>query len=163
MKGFNKLNEFKKLKFYSRDRQQILEALDLFEQLGYSLVDEGFNSEEAEDEEGLCVWDDGEITEGWLDNDTFEQVTIEDLKKMVGGVKNNIFTLERLLGCEVKIKYSGVTGYVTDIANNGYFLHICCGSSFDVVGKYHLTFFTEDGDKLTFNEYVKMYYGDRCV
>lgn len=77
-----------------------------------------------------------------------------------GDVKDNIFTLERLLGCEVKIKYSGVTGYVTDITNNGHFLHICCGSSFDVVSKYYLTFFTEDGDELTFDEYVEMYYGE---
>lgn len=73
-------------------------------------------------------------------------------------VKGGIFTLERLLGCEVKINYSGVTGYVTDITNNGHFLHICCGSSFDVVSKYHLTFFTEDGDGLTFDEYVQLYY-----
>jgi len=78
------------------------------------------------------------------------------------GVKENIFTLERLLGCEVKINYSGVTGYVTDITNNGYFLHICCGSSFDVVSKHRLTFFTEDGDELTFDEYVEMYYGEQC-
>lgn len=73
-------------------------------------------------------------------------------------VKSGIFTLERLLGCEVKIKYSGVTGYVTDIIDDGCFLHICCGSSFDVVSKYYLTFFTEDGDELTFDEYVQLYY-----
>lgn len=88
MKEFNELNGFKNLKFYSRDRQQILEALELFEQLGYSLVDEVFNSEEAEDGEGLCVWDDGIITEGWLeDYEGFEQVTINDLKEMTGGGK----------------------------------------------------------------------------
>lgn len=75
-------------------------------------------------------------------------------------VKYNVFTLERLLGCEVKIKYSGVTGYVTDVIDNGYAFHICCGSSFDVVSKYYLTFFTEDGDELTFDEYVSMYYGE---
>lgn len=75
-------------------------------------------------------------------------------------IKDNVFTLERLLGCEVKIKYSGVTGYVTDITNNRYFLHICCGSSFDVVSKNNLTFFTEDGDELKFDEYVELYYGD---
>lgn len=73
-------------------------------------------------------------------------------------MKNDTFKLERLLGCEVKINYCGVTGYVTDIANNGYFLHICCGRIFDVVSKYHLTFFTEDGDELTFDEYVQLYY-----
>lgn len=75
-------------------------------------------------------------------------------------VKDNIFTLERLLGCEVKINYSGVTGYVTGITEGDIYLHICCGSSFDVVSKYHLTFFTEDGDELTFDDYVNMYYGD---
>jgi len=151
---------FKQLKFYSRDRQQILEALDLFEQLGYSVVDEGFNSEEAEEGEGLCAWDDGEITEGWLDDVNFEQVTLEDLKEMVGeGSKDNIFTLDRLLGCEVKINYSGVTGYVTDIFDDGVFLHICCGDNFDVVSRYNLTFFTEDGDELKFDEYVERYYG----
>lgn len=74
-------------------------------------------------------------------------------------VKDSVFTLERLLGCEVKINYSGVTGYVTDISNDGYFLHICCGSSFDVVSKHRLTFFTEDGDELVFDDYVKLYYG----
>lgn len=75
-------------------------------------------------------------------------------------VKDNIFTIERLLGCEVKINYSGITGYVTDIIDNGCFLHICCGNSFDVVSKYYLTFFTEDGDELTFDEYVNKYYGE---
>lgn len=75
-------------------------------------------------------------------------------------VKESVFTLERLLGCEVKINYSGVTGYVTDIVDDGVFLYICCGSNFDVVSKYYLTFFTEDGDELTFDEYVAMYYGE---
>ena len=75
-------------------------------------------------------------------------------------VKNDTFKLERLLGCEVKINYSGVTGYVTDITSNGHFLRIYCGSSFDFVIKHDLTLFTEDGDELTFDEYVEMYYGD---
>lgn len=109
--------------------------------------------------------------DGWYcDNQTGRwvkgYVNIQDLYKhefmklfwVKSDVKVNPFTLERLLGCEVKINYSGVTGHVTDITNNGYFLHICCGSSFDVVSKYHLTFFTEDGDELTFDEYVQLYY-----
>ena len=75
-------------------------------------------------------------------------------------MKNDTFTLERLLGCEVRINYSGVTGYVTDITSNGHFLRIYCGSSFDFVIKHDLTFFTENGDELTFDEYVEMYYGD---
>lgn len=73
-------------------------------------------------------------------------------------MKNDTFALERLLGCEVKINYSGVAGYVTDIIDNGHAFHICCGDSFDVVSKYYLTFFTEDGDELTFDEYVQLYY-----
>lgn len=153
------MKEFKQFKFYSQDEQQILEAVSIFKKLGYRVVDGYFNINEAKDHGGVCVWDDREITSGWLDDDNFEQVTLEDLKEMVGeGVKDDVFTLERLLGCEVKIKYSGVTGYVTDIANNGYFLHICCGGSFDVVSKYYLTFFTEEGDELTLDEYVQLYY-----
>lgn len=247
MKEFNELKDFKNLKFYSRDRQQILEALELFEQLGYSLFDEGFNSEGAEDDEGLCVWDDGIITEGWLDDDGFEQVTLEELKEMVNEIKNtktllwlnkntleekylkvgnairgidwvkvpdgttfatvdrnpitfrkdgwyyddwcgswkksvvtldtvntynalkllwvksnvkdNVFTLERLLGCEVLfgdtlyhvnyIYYAGTIGHLvleTD-TRRAYV------SDFNL-----LTFFTEDGDELIFDEYVQLYY-----
>lgn len=239
------MKNFKQLKFYSQDEQEILEAVSIFKKLGYRVVDGYFNINEAKEHGGVCVWDDREITSGWLSDDDFQQVTLEDLKEMVGGgkevlwlnietleekvitdgkqyysdvwvrvpegatfatgdkdnfvfrkdgwyydnqkgwwvkgdvnlqdlykhefvklfwvksdVKENLFTLERLLGCEVKINYSGVTGYVTDITNNGYFLHICCGSSFDVVSKHLLTFFTEDGDELTFDEYVNMYYGE---
>ena len=278
------MKEFKNLKFYSQDEQQILEAVNIFKKLGYRVVDGNFNINSAKENGGVCVWDDREITSGWLDDDDFEQVTLEDLKNMVGEdekvlwlnketleerwlhlyycfinpnlwvkvpdgatfatgdkdfflfrkdgwyyedgewvetnvllkhfpeyehiklfwVKSDIkdsvlssnftvaweqvfgekfadsvskavkqnkenlmkkdnFTLERLLGCEVKIKYSGIEGYVTDITNNGYFLHICCGSNFDVVSKHHLTFFTEDGDELTFDEYVQVYYGGSCV
>lgn len=282
MKECNKLKDFKNLKFYSQDEQQILEAVSIFKKLGYRVVDGHFNINSAKENGGVCAWDDREITSGWLADDDFEQVTLEDLKEMVGedkevlwlnketleecyldkisvfpyhsswvkvpegatfatGDKDNflfrkdgwyyedgewvetnvllkhfpeyehiklfwvkgdikarilsnnftvtwekvfgekfvdsvskavrqnkettmkkdgVFTLERLLGCEVKINCSGVTGYVTDITNNGYFLHICCGSNFDVVSKHHLTFFTEDGDELTFDEYVNIYYGD---
>lgn len=73
-------------------------------------------------------------------------------------MKKDNFTLERLLGCEVKIKYSGVIGYVADIIDNGYAFYIWCGDTFDVVSKHTLTFFTEDGDELTFDEYVELYY-----
>lgn len=105
-------------------------------------------------------------TESWVRTN----VLFKDLKKYkllkllwvkseyLWGASDNKFTLERLLGCEVKINYSGVTGCVTDIFDDGFFLYICCGDSFDVVSKYHLTFFTEDGDELTFDEYVQLYY-----
>lgn len=153
------MKEFKNLKFQSVIPQDILQAVGLLEELGYEEVRSDFSLNDAAKHNGVCAWDDGEITEGWLDDDNFEQVTLEELKEMVGeSVKDNIFTLERLLGCEVKVNYSGVTGYVTDIIDNGLCLHICCGNSFDVVGKYYLTFFTEDGDELTFDEYVKLYY-----
>lgn len=239
------MKEFKNLKFQSVIPQDILQAVGLLDKLGYEVVRNDFSADDAAKHNGVCAWDDGEITEGWLDEDNFEQVTLEWLKEMVcttknsqlvlwlnkntleekylevgsvikgidwvkvpdgatfatgdkdnfvfrkdgwyyedgvwvetnvllkhfpeykyiklfwvkSDVKENIFTLERLLGCEVRINYSGVTGYVTDITNNGYFLHICCGSSFDVVSKNNLIFFTEDGDELTFDEYVKLYYG----
>ena len=206
------MKEFKQLKFYSQDEQKILEAVSIFKKLGYRVVDGHFNINEAKEHGGVCVWDDREITSGWLADDDFEQVTLEELKEMVGetdrcnnnlsnnftvtweqvfgekfidsvikamkqntdivsktvkqnkenNMKNDTFTLERLLGCEVKIKYSGVIGYVADIIDNGYAFYICYGDTFDVVSKHTLTFFTEDGDELTFDEYVEMYYGDNC-
>lgn len=238
------MSEFKNLKFQSVIPQDILQAVGLLGKIGYE-TEGSFSADDAARHNGVCAWDDGEITEGWLDDDNFEQVTLEGLIEMVmrstnnqvlwlnketleerwlhkfycfidtslwvrvpdgatfatgdkdnfvfrkdgwyyedgewvetnvllkhfpdykyiklfwvkSNVKDNVFTLERLLGCEVKINYSGVAGYVTGITNNGYFLHICCGSSFDVVSKYYLTFFTEDGDELVFDEYVERYYG----
>lgn len=196
------MKEFKNLKFKSVTPQDILQAVGLLDKLGYEVVRNDFSVYDAASHNGICAWDDGEITEGWLDDDNFEQVALEDLKEMVGEmvgetnkcnttlsnnfsvaweqvfgeafidsvikavkqnrdstINNDKFTLERLLGCEVKINHSGVTGYVTDIIDNGYALYICCGDSFDVVSKYYLTFFTEDGDEVAFEEYVSMYYG----
>lgn len=241
------MNKFKNLKFYSRDRQQILEALDLFEQLGYSLVDECLNSEEAEDGEGLCAWGDGEITEGWLDDVNFEQVTLEGLKEMVGeykevlwlnietleervindgkkfysdvwvkvpegatfatGDKDNflfrkdgwyyedgewfatnvyinesykhpllklfwvkgnqvdnvkdVFTPKHLLGCEVKVVNcygEEVVGYIQNKIIDSNVYEIDFGGWCDYYYQSKLTFFTEDGDELTFDEYVELYY-----
>lgn len=236
------MSEFKQLKLKSDSVKVVGEAVNLLQQIGYKAHHGFFSIQYACLHGGLCAWGDGEVTEGWLGDGRFKQITLEELKEMVGensevlwlnkntleekylesgsaikgidwvrvpegatfatgdkdnfvfrkdgwyydnqkgewfkgdvtiqnlhthkfvklfwtkGGKDNVFTLERLLGCEVKINYSGVTGYVTDIIDNGCFLHICCGSSFDVVSKNNLTFFTEDGDELTFDEYVQLYY-----
>ena len=79
----------------------------------------------------------------------------------VKGGKDNVFTLERLLGCEVLfgdtlyhvnyIYYAGTVGHLvleTD-TRRAYVSNLSL-----------LTFFTEDGDELTFDEYVAMYYGE---
>lgn len=253
MKKFNKLKGFKNLKFYSQDEKQILEAVSIFKKLGYRVVDGFFNINEAKEHGGVCVLDDGEITSGWLADDDFEQVTLEDLKGMVGAIKNNqlvfwlnketleeryldkfsvflyrsswvevpegatfatgdkdsftfrkdgwyydnqkgwwikgdvnlqdlckhefvklfwvksdikdnVFTLERLLGCEVLFEnsYGSSKGYITSVGD-GCSVTLNEGVIITLPNMSRLTFFTEDGDELTFDEYVSMYYGDRCV
>lgn len=199
MNEFNKLNELKNLKFQSVIPQDILQAVSLFEKLGYEVVRNDFSADDAAKHNGVCAWDDGEITEGWLDDDNFEQVTLEELKEMVGEtnrcnntlssnftvtweqvfgekfvdsvikavkqnkdntMKNDKFTLERLLGCEVEfISPFGITinGYISKVRNSG-LVHVTCDSFYGVEGAKNLTFFTEDGDELTFNEYVQLYY-----
>lgn len=245
MKGFNKLNEFKNLKFQSVTPQDILQAVGLLDKLGYEVVRNDFSVYDAAKHNGVCAWDDGEITEGWLDDDNFEQVTLGELKEMVGAIKNNqlvlwlnketleeryldkfsvfpyhsswvevpegaafatgdkdnfvfrkdrfyyehgewingdvtiqnihtyefvklfwvkgdkdnVFTLERLLGCEVA--YKGVNYWVTSIYNisKGKHLILYNGTHLAYMPDLKLlTFFTEDGDELTFDEYVKLYY-----
>lgn len=192
------LNSFKNLKFKSVNNSDIEDALSLLKTLGYSEHESGFSVFDAVEHGGFCAWDDGLVTEGWLDDDNFEQVTLEDLKEMVGETNrcNNVlsnnftvaweqvfgekfidsvykavkqnkgktmkkdnFTLERLLGCEVLfgdtlyhvhyIYYAGTVGHLvleTDIRR-------AYVSDFSL-----LTFFTEDGDELTFDEYVQLYY-----
>lgn len=249
MKEFN---EFKKLKFQSVIPQDILQAVGLLEKLGYEAGSD-FSTDDAAKHNGVCAWDDGEITEGWLDKYAgFEQVTLWELKGMVGentnnevlwlnkntleekylrarvflrgigwvkvpdgatfatgdrdnlvfrkdgfyydnmcdswnksfvtlenistynalkllwvkgeylwGVSGNKFTLERLLGCEVlfdnesycvkSIYYTQQIGHLV-LENNSRRIYV---SNFN-----HVTFFTEDGNELTFDEYVAMYYGD---
>lgn len=238
------MNEFKNLKFKSVTPQDILQAVGLLDKLGYEVVRNDFSVYDAASHTGICAWDDGEITEGWLDDDNFEQVTLEELKEMVGenksvlwlnketlkerwlhpyfcfidpslwvevpegatfatgdkdnfvfrkdgwyyengewvetnvllkhfpeyeylkllwvksGVKDNIFTLKRLLGCEVEfIDPFGinVNGYISKVRNSG-LVHVTCDMINGVVGAKTLTFFTEDGDELTFDEYVQLYY-----
>lgn len=197
MKGFNELNEFKNLKFHSVIPQDILQAVELLGKIGYEAED-GFSADDAAKYNGLCAWDYGEITEGWLDDDNFEQATLEELKEMVGetnrcdntlsnnftiawaqvfgekfidsvykAVKQNKdntkkkdkFTLNRLLGCEVLfgdtlyhvnyIYYAGAVGHLV-LETDTRRVYV---SDFN-----HLTFFTEDEDELTFDEYVQLYY-----
>lgn len=78
--------------------------------------------------------------------------------------KKNSFTLERLLGCEVAFENDFVLskGYVSSV-DNGFYVTIGIGVIVNVKEMSPLTFFTEDGDELTFDEYVNMYYGDNCV
>lgn len=245
MKGFNKLNKFKNLKFHSVIPQNILQAVSLLERIGYEVVCNDFSADDAAKHNGVCAWDDGEITEGWLDDDNFEQVTLGELKEMVsneeevlwlnketleeryldkfsvfpynsswvevpegstfatgdkdnfvfrkdgwyyedgewvetnvllkhfpkykyiklfwvkGDTKENIFTLERLLGCEVV--YKGVNYWVTSIYNISRGKHLILYNGTElayVLDLKLLTFFTEDGDELTFDEYVERYYGE---
>ena len=76
-------------------------------------------------------------------------------------VKNDTFTLERLLGCEVKfISPFGITlnGHITRVRPSG-IVCVNCDKFFGMIGTKSLTFFTEDGDELTFDEYVNKYYG----
>ena len=208
------MKEFKQLKFYSQDEQKILEAVSIFKKLGYRVVDGHFNINEAKEHGGACVWDDREITSGWLDDDNFEQVTLEELKEMVGEdsrcnnnlsnnftvtweqvfgekfidsvikamkqntdivsktvkqnkdntMKNDTFTLERLLGCETEFSDPfgrNVSGYISKVRNSG-LVDVTCDLIKGVVGVKNLTFFTEDGDELTFDEYVEMYYRGNC-
>lgn len=240
------MKEFKNLKFKSVTPQDILQAVGLLDKLGYEVVRNDFSVYDAASHNGICAWDDGEITEGWLDDDNFEQVTLEDLKEMVGAIKNNhlvlwlnketleeryldkfsvfpyssswvevpegvtfatgdkdnfvfrkdgwyyengvwvetnillkhfpeykqiklfwvkgdikynIFTLERLLGCEVL--FGGTLYHVHYIYHAGVVGHLVLETDTRraYVSDFNLlTFFTEDGDELTFDEYVQLYY-----
>lgn len=154
------MKEFNNLKFKSVIPQDILQAVGLLDKLGYEVVRNDFSVYDAASHNGICAWDDGEITEGWLDDDNFEQVTLEDLKEMVGeGVKDNVFTLERLLGCEVSLH--GEIGYICNTYNyHGGVVHLLIDGCLASSKPSDLTFFTEDGDELTFDEYVSLYYGE---
>ena len=71
MKEFKELNSFKNLKFQSVIPQDILQAVGLFDKLGYELQCD-FSAYDAAKHNGVCAWGDGEITEGWLYDDNFE-------------------------------------------------------------------------------------------
>lgn len=76
-----------------------------------------------------------------------------------GVVKNDIFTLERLLGCGVL--FGDTLYYVHYIYHAGIVGHLVLETDTRraYVSDFNLlTFFTEDGDDLTFDEYVKLYY-----
>ena len=186
------MKEFKNLKFQSVIPQDILQAVSLLEEIGYE-VGWDFSADDAARHNGLCAWDDGEITEGWLDDYSFEQVTLDDLKDMSGMVercesfmvswekvfgenfvdsvskavkqyKTNIvkkdnFTLELLIGCEVL--FHGNVYWVNDIYCINQDCHLFLENDYRRAYASHfnlLTFFTEDGDELTFDEYVQLYY-----
>ena len=61
MKEFNK---FKNLKFQSVIPQDILQVVGLLDKLGYEAGCD-FSADDAARHNGVCAWDDGEITEGW--------------------------------------------------------------------------------------------------
>lgn len=195
MKG---LKGFRKLKFKSSNKYEIEDALVVLKKLGYSECESGFSISDAVMDDGICAWDDGEITEGWLDDGGFEQVTLEGLKEMVGEtnrcyntlsnnftvvweqvfgekfidsvckavkqnkdtiMKNDTFTLKRLLGCEVL--FDCTTYYVNYIYYEGEVGNLVLET--DTRRAYVsdlslLTFFTEDDDEVTFDEYVQLYY-----
>lgn len=113
--------------------------------------------------------------DGWYyDNQTSEwikgYVTIKNLHThefvklfwVKSDVKENIFTLERLLGCEVLFenRYQSSKGYITSVGD-GCSVTLGCGVIITVPNISNLTFITEDGDELTFDEYVKLYYGEQ--
>lgn len=246
-----KKSKFKNLKFKSTNECEISEALSLLNKLGYS-QHEYFNIEDAVYHCGLCAWDDGDVTEGYLSDEDFKEVTVSELKEMVCRVENenmvlwlnketleecwlhpffcfidmslwvkvpdgatfatgdkdnfvfrkngwyydnqkgwwvatyaylgetykhpllklfwvkgkqldkstDTFTLERLLGCEVVVRgcAGDSKGYITKIINMFPTLQIDCGDYFELTNVKYLTLFTEDGDELTFDEYVNMYY-----
>ena len=156
------MSKFTKLCFKSKDEHEIIIAVKFLEKLGYS-YDQYFSTDYAAIHGGLCAWDDGELTEGWLDiHDGFNQVTLEDLKEMVDECdKYSVFTLERLLGCEVLFenRYQSSKGYISSV-DDGCSVTLDCGVITTLPNMYRLTFFTEEGDELTFDEYVKMYYGE---
>ena len=76
-------------------------------------------------------------------------------------VKNDTFTLERLLGCEVL--FGDTLYHVHYIYHAGAVAHLVLetDNSRAYVSDFNLlTFFTEYGDELTFDEYINMYYGE---
>ena len=76
-------------------------------------------------------------------------------------MKNDTFTLERLLGCEVL--FGDTLYHVNYIYHAGAVGHLVLETETRraYVSDFNLlTFFTEDGDELTFDEYVAMYYGE---
>lgn len=77
-------------------------------------------------------------------------------------VKDNVFTLERLLGCEVL--FGDTLYHVNYIYHAGAVGHLVLETDTRraYVSDFNLlTFFTEDGDELAFDEYVELYYGEQ--
>lgn len=74
------MSDFKKYKFNSTDEYEILQAVELFKELGYSQYIDVFDIALAVEFNGVCTWGDGKITEGYLVSNTHEDVTLEELK-----------------------------------------------------------------------------------
>lgn len=78
--------------------------------------------------------------------------------------KDGVFTLERLLGCEVLFDNESYYVNYTYCASGVGHLILETDTRRAYISDFNLlTFFTEEGDELTFDEYVNKYYGGSCV
>jgi len=74
----------KQYKFKSKGLTEVIQAVELFKKLGYTAYHNMFNIIEAVGHGGLCTWSYGKITSGYLkDSDQHEDITLEQLKKLV--------------------------------------------------------------------------------
>lgn len=104
----------------------------------------------------ICKWVETDVTIQNLPN--YEFVKLFWVKgEYLWRDNNNEFTLERLLGCEVEL--FGERFYLSEESLRS-MTNICTKRNKGLeVGLKCLTFFTEYGDELTFDEYVNIYYG----
>ena len=77
------MNNFKQYKFNSDKPYEIILAVEVFKKLGYTVQDRNLDILQAIEYSGICTWDDGEITEGYLEYNTHEDITLEELKEIV--------------------------------------------------------------------------------
>lgn len=104
-------------------------------------------------------WYYDEQSGGWIETNVllkhFPEYKYIKLFWVRSDIKDSIFTLERLIGCEVLFENRKL--FIEDIVND-YIVEVGNKNYQDCARVSDLTFFTEDGDKLTFNGYVKRYY-----